>query len=201
MGAAAGRTSRFAVGAALVVTLSILDHCGLFGLRQTDRTKYDNAVATVTHVADGDTLDIDLPDGTHSTTRIRLWGVDCPEIAHRTGERDAWFGRDAADFAQEHLEGRRVRIALDPNRNTRGKYGRLLAYVYFEDTGEMLNEVLLQEGLAYADRRFDHIFMLRFRNLERRAAKAERGLWAQVRTEQMPAWRQRMIAAGYIRTP
>ncbi|HPF37286.1 MAG TPA: thermonuclease family protein [Phycisphaerae bacterium] len=194
------RRSRGAIVAGAILSLSLADHSGLLGRHTGDLARYDGIVATVVHVADGDTFDIDIPDHNASVTRIRLWGVDCPEIAHGSGPTDAWFGREAADFAQEHLEGRRVRIALDPNRRTRGKYGRLLAFVYFEDTGEMFNEALLREGLAYADRRFDHIFELRFRDLEKRAATARRGLWDSVTTERMPAWRQRMQSAGFIRS-
>ncbi len=183
----------------MLIALAILDHCGVFRRVENDRSKYGNAVAIVTHVPDGDTLDIDIPDGDRNFTRIRLWGVDCPEISHQPDQIDEWFGREAADFVQEHLDGRRIRVALDPNRKTRGKYGRLLAYVYLDDGDEMLNEVLLQEGLAYADRRFDHIFKLRFRDLEARASKAGRGLWDGVTIDRMPAWRQRMLNAGVIR--
>lgn len=192
-------TPRIAIAGAAVVILSVLDHAGLFAHPESDQSRYNNAVATVIHVADGDTFDIDIPDGDASVTRIRLWGIDCPEIAHETGRSDGFYGRDAADFVQEHLEGRRIRIALDPNRPSRGKYGRLLAYAFLEDTDEMLNEVLLQEGLAYADRRFDHVFALRFRDLERRAVKARRGLWESVKASQMPAWRRRMMDAGIIK--
>ena len=179
-----------------LLTLSALDHVGLFGFRGSDRVRYDDAIATVVYVADGDTFDINMPDGRRATTRIRLWGVDCPEISHDAGEPDAHFGRESADFVQEHLTGRRVRIALDPNHTPRGKYGRLLAYVYFEDTGEMLNELLIEEGLAYADRRFKHALKHRFVKIEKRAMKQRVGLWETVKPEQMPAWRQRMDAAG-----
>lgn len=188
-----------AVGVLLVATFSVLDHSEFLRPHGDDRARYHDSIATVTHVADGDTIDIDIPDADAPVTRIRLWGIDCPELAHDENRGDAWYAREASEFVQEHLEGRRVRIALDPNRPSRGKYGRLLAFVYLEDSGEMLNEVLLQEGFAYADRRFRHIFTLRFTDLERRAAKARRGLWEDVTTEQMPAWRQRMLDAGFIR--
>jgi micrococcal nuclease len=179
-----------------LLTLSALDHAGVFGFRGSDRVRYTDAIATVIYVADGDTFDIDMPDGRRPKTRIRLWGVDCPEISHEEGVPDAHFGRESADFVQEHLVGRQVRIALDPNRTPRGKYGRLLAYVYLEDTGEMLNELLIAEGLAYADRRFKHAMKQRFIKIEKRAMKAGIGLWETVTPEQMPDWRQRMDAVG-----
>jgi len=188
---------RLAIALVLVLlTLSALDHVGFFGFRGSDRVRYDDAIATVVYVADGDTFDINMPDGRRATTRIRLWGVDCPEISHDEGVPDAHFGRESADFVQEHLTGRRVRIALDPNHTPRGKYGRLLAYVYLLDTDEMLNELLIAEGLAYADRRFKHALKHRFVKIEKKAMKDHIGLWEEVKPEQMPAWRQRMDAAG-----
>ena len=166
-----------------IVCLSGADHLGwLTGPAGDDRARYHGVVCVVTYVADGDTFDVDLPDGRKATTRIRLWGVDCPEIAHDPEETGAYFGEIAKDFVQEHVHGRRVRLALD-----------------LADSGEMLNEVLVQEGLAYADRRFDHAYKLRFQTLEKRAAKKAVGLWADVSVEKMPAWRQRMLKAGAIR--
>jgi len=183
-----------------IACLSAADHLGwLTGPAADDRARYHGVECAVTYVADGDTFDIDLPDGRKASTRIRLWGVDCPETAHGDGATSAYFGEIAKDFVTEHLLGRRVRLALDPNHAPRDKYGRLLSFVYLSDTGEMLNEVLVQEGLAYADRRFGHAFKLRFQTLEKRAARDEVGLWAEVQEKQMPAWRQRMLRAGIIR--
>ena len=172
-----------------------MDHAGLFGHQGPDRSRYDGAIATVTRAVDGDTIDVNIPDYRRAVTRLRLRGIDCPEIAHAAGEQDAHFGQQAARFVRENVVGRRVRIVLDPNHEPRGKYGRLLAYVYFVDTGEMLNETLIDRGLAYADRRFEHVLNHRFLRLEKKAAKAKVGLWAKVKPEQMPKWRQRMNAA------
>jgi endonuclease YncB( thermonuclease family) len=57
------------------------DRFGLFGRAKTpDHEKYDGKTFRVSHVADGDTLDVDVRDEVrgHATTRIRLWGVDSP---------------------------------------------------------------------------------------------------------------------------
>lgn len=178
----------------VLALLSALDHAGLFGARGDDRLRYSDAKATVIRAADGDTIYIDISDRRSSKTRVRLWGVDCPEIAHGAAEADAYYGPEAAAFVRKHVVGHRVRVVLDPNRGVRDKFGRLLAYVYLEDTGEMLNETLLNRGLAYADRRFDHVMKHRFGRLEKKAAKAKVGLWADVLPEQMPHWRQRLNA-------
>lgn len=195
--------------------LSIADHAGVFGAQGPDRTRYDGVIATVVHAADGDTLDVDIPDGRRNRTRIRLWGVDCPEIGHGKGEADAYYGPEAAAFVRAHVVGRRVKLVLDPIHPPRDKHGRLLAYVYLVDEaggpiksgdapqgaglvppeGQSLNQWLIERGLAYADLRFEHVHEIRFERAERTARKAKAGLWAGVREAQMPEWRRRMDAA------
>ncbi len=143
-------------------------------------------------VVDGDTLDIDAADGPRSTTRIRLWGVDAPERAHN-GRPAMHFSAEATDFARRTLAGRTVHVVLSPKR-TRGKYGRLLAYVFQERGGRLFNEVLLETGHAFADLRFNHHYFDRFAVIEKRARAAGRGLWANIRSEQMPEWKRRLEA-------
>ncbi len=140
-------------------------------------------------VLDGDTLELGCPDGRSHTTRVRLLGVDAPETAH--GDRPAMhFGPEAAAFTRSLAEGRPVRVLLPPDE-TRDRTHRLLAYVELDDGETMLNEELIRHGLGYADRRFDHVWRVRFTDLEKRARKQAVGLWAGLTIEQMPAWRQR----------
>lgn len=154
-----------------------------------DQSRYHDRAFQVVYVVDGDTLDIDAPDGDKPVTRIRLWGVDTPEISHGR-KASAHFGPEATEFAKRTLAGRGVHIVLSPKR-TRGKYGRLLAYVFLERGGPMFNEMLLEQGYAYADLRFEHHYYKRFRGIEKLARKARTGLWADVALDQMPAWKQR----------
>jgi len=155
-----------------------------------DYSRYHGRVFEVVGVVDGDTFDIDAPDGPHPATRIRLWGVDTPEIqGGPAGGKH--FGKQASAFAKRKLLGRKVRIVLSPAK-TRGKYGRLLAYVYIQPSDQMYNELLLDGGYAYADWRFAHPFKHQFEQLEKRAKNRGAGLWAELTTEQMPEWRQRM---------
>lgn len=155
-----------------------------------DFARYHDKAFRVVRVVDGDTLDIDAPDGAKSTTRIRLWGVDTPEIAHRRGD-DMYYGPEAARFAREMLDGRMIHVVLSP-LDTRGKYGRLLAYVLLERGGIMFNETLIEKGYAYADSRFAHHYKDQYKRTERRARRAGAGLWAKVTPKEMPAWRRRM---------
>ncbi len=155
-----------------------------------DYSRYHDQVFAVVNVVDGDTIDIDFPDDPHLTTRIRLWGVDTPEVVGSPSGAK-YFGDRASLFGKKKLQGRDVRIVLSPTK-TRGKYGRLLAYVYLVPEGQMYNEMLLEGGYAYADWRFAHPFRRQFEQLEKNAKRRGEGLWADLTTEQMPAWRQRM---------
>jgi len=154
-----------------------------------DWNRYHDRSFVVTHVVDGDTLDIDVPDQVKPHTRIRLWGVDAPELAHG-GQPVMHFGPEAAAFARDTLEGKRVHVVLSPKR-TRGRYGRLLAYVFLERGGRMFNEMLLENGYAYADLRFKHHYFDQFEATDKRARRSGVGLWAAVTPDRMPEWKQR----------
>lgn len=181
----------------LTTTAWVLGICALVVCRRTvqtpitgdDYSRYDDRSFKVARVVDGDTFDIHAPDANKPTTRIRLWGVDTPETGK--GNRPAGhFGEAATQFAQNILEGNTIHVALSPKR-TRGKYGRLLAYVYLERGGKMFNEMLLEGGYAYADRRFGHLYKKQFEAIEKRARRDEVGLWKDVTLEGMPEWYQR----------
>lgn len=154
-----------------------------------DRSRYHDRTYRVVHVVDGDTLDIDAPDSDKSKTRIRLWGVDTPELA-RGGRPEMYFAIEAREFARQTLLDKTVNVVLAPEK-TRDRYGRLLAYVFCERGGRMFNEMLIEEGYAYADPRFPHPYKKQFQSAEKRARKNGVGLWSGLNVEQMPAWRQR----------
>src|SRR5581483_8273039 len=110
--------------------------------------------ATVTHVVDGDTVDVTLRG---RRERVRLIGVDAPELhdvpkLHRDAARTRRsataiqaLGRDAARFTTAGLLGKTVGLELDVER--RDRYGRLLAYVWLPD-GTLFNAELLRTGHA-----------------------------------------------------
>lgn len=184
-------------GKALAAVIVVLAGIGVVwersaprGVPGDDQSRYHDRSFRVARVVDGDTLDIVAPDAGKPVTRIRLWGVDAPESGPG---RAMHFGAEATAFARRTLGDRQVHVVLSPTR-TRGKYGRLLAYVYLERGGPTFNEILLEEGYAYADYRFDHHYYNQFKVIEKRARREERGLWAEIAVERMPAWRQRYEA-------
>ena len=151
-----------------------------------DLDKYHGKKFTVVNVIDGDTFDLDIPDGRDPYTRIRLLGIDTPE----TGGKESgpmFFGPEAAEFTKKLALGKSVTVYLDSPNPTRGKYGRLLAYIKLSDGG-FLNEVLLTEGYAYADSRFSHSFYNKYRQLQSRARSSKKGLWQNVALDQLPEW-------------
>jgi micrococcal nuclease len=100
------------------------------------------AMASVTRVVDGDTVEIS--PAIDSIEDLRLKGVDTPE------SKDPDCGAqphadEASAFTEAQLESEEVEIEFDIEKKDR--YGRLLAYVYPKD-GELFNETLLEEGYA-----------------------------------------------------
>ena len=149
-----------------------------------DLDTYHGETFTVAHVIDGDTLDIDIPDGRYERARARLLGIDAPET-HSEQAPPMFFGPQATKRLRELAFGKSVVIYLDAPNPTRGKYGRLLAYVQLPD-GRFVNEVLLSEGCVYADLRFRHSFFNKYQQLEASARSRKKGLWQDVTREQLP---------------
>ncbi|MHC4756645.1 MAG: thermonuclease family protein [Planctomycetota bacterium] len=150
-----------------------------------DYEKYNAEIFTVIKVVDGDTLDVDIPDGDRDSTRIRLWGVDTPETKNPKIQ-PMYFGREACEFTKKLTLGNKVTLYLDLQK-TRGYYGRILAYVQLPDK-RFLNEALLSEGYAYAELRFPHSFYQKYSQLEAAARGQKKGLWQNVTREKLPDW-------------
>ena len=120
--------------------------------------------ARVALVVDGDT--VELADG----RRVRYIGIDTPE----TGQP---YAADATAFNRSLVAGQRIR--LEPDAQTTDPYGRLLAYVWVDDTDTFVNLELVRQGYAMAytvppNVRYADAFV----RAERDAREAERGLWA-----------------------
>lgn len=156
----------------------------------TDFTRYHGGTFPVVRVVDGDTLHLAVIDSSDMTTKVRLVGVDAPELGGDDRER-MYFGAEARVFAEHLAMDKRVTVYLDEQAGSRDRYGRLLAYIELPD-GKFLNEQLLLEGYAYADVRFRHSYYQKYRQLEASARALKEGLWAGVTPEQMPPWLRRL---------
>ncbi len=196
------RRSRRLITAVLAVGLALLIAIDRLGVRtrpkESDQTRYHDKTFTVLKVVDGDTLDLDVEDlFTHKPyTRVRLWGVDTPETHIWKTSKDStepkqaspmYYGPEASAFTKHLVGHKRVTVELEPMEKSRGKYRRLLAYIYLPDD-RMLNEELIRQGYGYADERFRHVYRRRFLDLQKEAQREQRGLWKEVKPEQMPDW-------------
>jgi micrococcal nuclease len=98
--------------------------------------------ATCISVYDGDSVTLDISLGFDITIKqkVRLLGIDTPEI--RGKER--LDGLIARDRLRELIDGKDIIIVTHKDRS--GKYGRLLATIYLD--GVDINQQLVDEGLA-----------------------------------------------------
>jgi micrococcal nuclease len=156
----------------------------------TDAARYQGQKFLVTKVVDGDTLHITASDQGRETTKVRLLGIDAPEMGTGKSER-MYFAEEATAFARQAALDKIVTVYLDDRAGSRDRYQRLLAYIELPD-GKFLNEELVSGGYAYADRRFRHSYYQKYLQLEAAAKSSGQGLWKNVTPEQMPPWRQRM---------
>lgn len=175
----------------LFALLAILGVSVYFGRPSGDDWAiYDRQEFIVTRVIDGDTIDV-APHPGAAPTRVRLIGVDAPEMRGDDGKPEHW-AHDSTEYVIARSANRSVVLRLEPTR-TRDRYRRLLAYVHLSDA-ETLNGALVRDGQAYADRRFKHTMNHPFEQAENAARKKGTGLWKDVGPAQMPEWRQRWLA-------
>jgi micrococcal nuclease len=134
--------------------------------------------AKVTHVVDGDTIDVAMPDGSHEA--VRYIGIDTPETV-KPGTPVQCGGPRAHAVNERLVGGRTVTLRFDAER--RDVYGRLLAYVYLppSDPGGrslFVNAELARRGLARTlTIAPNDSFAPLFARLAARAGVSGRGLW------------------------
>lgn len=130
------------------------------------------AEAELLAVVDGDTIRVRYGG---RDERVRYIGIDTPEVAHESWETSERFGDEATEANERLLGDGTLRLVFDVER--RDRYGRLLAYVYVDDT--MINEALLLGGFAQLLTIAPNVrFAERFRAAQQVARDAGRGLWA-----------------------
>lgn len=132
-------------------------------------------VGIVTHVTDGDTFDI-MIDGTKS--RVRMLGINTPESVDPRRPVEC-FGREASNYLKGLINNKQVTLEKDPNKPDADEYGRLLRYVFLGDIN--INEQMVRDGYAYeyTYRSEQYIYQNQFKQSEKLARDAGRGLWSE----------------------
>ena len=135
-------------------------------------TKVEPGYYRVTHVYDGDTIQVDM-DGT--LEKVRFIGVDTPET-HDPDVSEQCYGSEATNFTTDLLLDHSVRLESDPTNSNRDRYERVLRYVYTSDN-ELVNKKLIELGYGFAYVRFPFIKRDEFLEVETTAKNTGLGLW------------------------
>ena len=122
-------------------------------------------------VLDGDTVELD------SGRRVRLIGLDTPEVAHR--DRPAEPYADEATKALRRLLSRSDgQVVQRQGRERQDRYGRQLAHLFLPD-GTSITAALLRQGLGVILVVPPNTWNLPcYLDAERAARQARRGIWA-----------------------
>lgn len=150
---------RFATLPLFLALLLLLNACNL---NEPDIT------GKVINVADGDTITM-MIDG--KKEKIRLYGIDAPEM------RQA-FGKRAKLFTKSMVHGKTVSLL----RIDQDRYGRTVGVITLD--GVSLNEALVSAGYAWHYRQYSTDSKLDALELEARLKR--KGLWAD--RNPMPPW-------------
>ena len=126
----------------------------------------------VIRVVDGDTIIINFKG---KKERIRLLRVNTPESVHPDKKQNIPMGKIASDFAKKSLKGKYVDLEFEGP--FRGRYGRLLAYVFVDGTN--FNLELVGQGLSpyYTKYGPSEKYDKEFRAAERYARKHNLNIW------------------------
>ena len=129
----------------------------------------------VVKVVDGDTIAVKI-NGVNEI--LRLIGIDTPETVHPSKPVEC-FGIEASNKAKELLVNKSVKLENDSSQGERGKYGRLLRYVFLED-GTNFNKLMISQGYAfeYTYNNVPYKYQNEFKQAEQFARENKNGLWA-----------------------
>jgi endonuclease YncB( thermonuclease family) len=132
-----------AVVIVVLVAVAVAVVVGFAGRDSGDTEPLPPDVGVVVRAIDGDTVDIRIGG---REERVRLIGIDTPELHTDTGAVDCMAGDARAFTASELPTG--VEVRLERDIVGRDDYGRLLAYVYRRADDVLINELIVARGYA-----------------------------------------------------
>lgn len=137
----------------------------------------------VVNVADGDTFTLLVKN---RQQRVRLASVDAPEQSKDAQQR----GQPMASASRKALAGMVAGKTLTVQCYEKDRYGRHICNVPLDD-GRIVNRVMVQEGMAWANMEGRGKFMRdpALHGLEQQARQARKGLWAVDNPVAPWAWR------------
>ncbi|MBQ4480976.1 MAG: thermonuclease family protein [Victivallales bacterium] len=130
----------------------------------------------VTHVSDGDTCDVEIAQG--QTLRIRIYGIDAPELAQP-------YGKESLKYVKRRIHRQKVTV----EKFYDDQYGRCVGRVLLNGTDLALE--LLQEGIVW--HYVKYCDDPAYKKAEQQARQAQKGLWKRSTDgeEPIPPWEYR----------
>ncbi|MGJ4748611.1 thermonuclease family protein, partial [Leptospira sp. SA-E8] len=147
-------------------------------------------LAEVVAVLDGDTIDV--VDMQKHRQRIRLQGIDAPEVAHvqrRSGKTCQALGQPHADQARQALAGKVQGQLVRIRTNGESSYERVVGYVVLGKRD--INLEMVAEGWAWsiAKRHDASRVQHAYARAQRKAQAEHRGLWDEAEPVHPAKWR------------
>lgn len=124
----------------------------------------------VVKIIDGDTIILDNGEV------VRYIGIDTPEVSVPATALEC-YGPEATEKNRELVEGQEVKLIRDIKN--KDKYGRLLRYVYVQNSNIFVNLELIKSGYARTLTVYPNVSYAR--EIEVNATKAQRdkrGMWS-----------------------
>ena len=112
---------------------------------------YEYRVKKVLKIVDGDTIDVDIDLGfdISQTQRVRRAGIDTPESRTKDA-REKVLGLEVKDRLKKAIDAASDVIIVTEKPDSTEKYGRILGWVYLDKSPKSINELLIEEGYAWA---------------------------------------------------
>lgn len=129
----------------------------------------------VTAVLDGDTLRVEDLAG-RALGRVRLLGIDAPEVAHPPASAECYADRATDLLAKLAPVGSTIELVTDTGQPNRDRYDRLLRYVDHTDV-DVAHELLARGAARRYEAAQDLAREEAYSAAIRDAQDADRGLW------------------------
>ena len=112
---------------------------------------YEYRVKQVLKVVDGDTIDVEIDLGfdISITKRVRLAGIDSPE-SRTTDKMEKSLGLESKAKLKQILDTAKIVVIKTEKPDSSEKYGRVLGWLYIDDTKVSVNDTLIASGYAWS---------------------------------------------------
>jgi micrococcal nuclease len=112
---------------------------------------YEYNVKKLINVVDGDTIDVEIDLGFDISIfkRVRLAGIDTPE-SRTTNKMEKSLGLESKAKLKQMLSSATRIVIKTEKPDSSEKYGRVLGWLYIDDTNISVNDTLIASGYAWS---------------------------------------------------